>query len=69
MQYQRRSFTIAVSDGGYGAMCLEKGHSAADSRGRCLCCGAKIVEAESFPFPVVRAEYNGREVRFVESAD
>ena len=41
MLYQRRTFTVPAG-GGTGAMCREKGHSASDARGKCLCCGEKI---------------------------
>lgn len=41
MLYARRSFTLPVSEGNR-SMCDEKGHSAKDAHGRCLCCGDKI---------------------------
>ncbi len=48
MKYLSRTFSVAVNEGS-GKMCEEKGHSAADSRGKCLCCGAQIVEKETQP--------------------
>ena len=41
MLYQRRTFTVPAGAGN-GAMCKGKGHSAIDSRGRCVCCGEKL---------------------------
>jgi hypothetical protein len=46
MLHKRRSFTVPVSQG-TEAMCTEKGHSAADRFGKCLCCGAKIMSHAS----------------------
>jgi hypothetical protein len=48
MLYQRRSFTVPAG-AGTGEMCRTKGHSAADSRGHCLCCGAQIVRTADEP--------------------
>lgn len=39
-QFAAKSFMVAM--GGKSTMCLEKGHSGADSRGRCYCCGEQI---------------------------
>jgi hypothetical protein len=44
MLYQKRSFTVPATASN-PSMCLEKGHSATDSRGRCFCCGEKIRES------------------------
>jgi hypothetical protein len=41
MLHKRRSFTVPVSQG-TATMCAEKGHSATDRFGKCLCCGAKV---------------------------
>lgn len=41
-RFASKSFTVAM--GGKSSMCLEKGHSGADSRGRCYCCGELIVD-------------------------
>lgn len=42
MKYTQSRFTVPVSEGSK-TMCDEKGHSAADSKGRCLCCGESVV--------------------------
>lgn len=43
--FAAKSFTVAM--GGKSTMCLEKGHSGADSRGRCYCCGEVIAPHHS----------------------
>lgn len=51
MLYQRKSFSVSSvsskQNGPRGAMCLEKGHSALDSRGRCICCGEVPTRADA----------------------
>jgi hypothetical protein len=39
MLYQRKRFTVGATRAGAGEQCVEKGHSGADSKGRCYCCG------------------------------
>ena len=46
MLYQRRSFTVPAG-AGTGEMCKTRGHSAADRRGHCLCCGEKIARTSA----------------------
>lgn len=41
------SFMVAMG-GGSGAMCREKGHSATDAKGRCLCCGEAVPTVRTF---------------------
>lgn len=49
MLYRRKSFSVSSvsskQNAPRGAYCAEKGHSGADSRGRCFSCGEVIVEA------------------------
>lgn len=44
--FMRARFSVPMSDG-KTTQCAEKGHSGADSKGRCYCCGEKIVETTS----------------------
>lgn len=47
MLYERKTFTVPATSGrdeDRRAFCAEKGHSAPDSKGRCLCCGETIGE-------------------------
>ncbi len=60
MKYRSRTFSVAVNEGS-GLMCAEKGHSAPDCRGKCLCCGEKIAPPTGF---VVAASYDGIRVEF-----
>ncbi len=60
MLYQKRSFTVPAT-GGNGSMCAEKGHSATDSKGRCLCCGEKIdvAQGSAIERPTIESEGPG----------
>lgn len=53
MQYTRRSFSVSSvsskQNGPRGEMCVTKGHSALDARGRCLCCGELVPIGEVAP--------------------
>jgi hypothetical protein len=42
MLYRRKTFSVSAIQN-KGSMCAEKGHSGADSKGRCYCCGQPIV--------------------------
>jgi hypothetical protein len=59
MMYNRPSFQVPVSNG-TSAMCAEKGHSTADSRGNCLCCGQPVIpDDREWPMPAGNAiEYS-----------
>ena len=43
MLYKRRTFSVSSIQNS-GSQCAEKGHSGADSRDCCYCCGQKIAE-------------------------